>query len=112
MNSRILRGSVITLFLSVALLISACGTLQIDTEPAASGAEVVAPATEASQPTLTPTVEAIPSLTEVIPSPAEADDVVDETQPLTAVNCVCDLLANGCMISICARYLPSTLTCA
>ncbi len=84
MNSRIYNGIAVVLFLSVALLTSACGTLQIDTAPGASGAEATGSMPEVSQPTPVTTAEAIPSQ-------AEADDVVEETQPLTGVSEITEL---------------------
>lgn len=54
MKSRVYGGMAVVLFLSVALLASACGTLQIDTEPAvAEPAKPEPVVTEASQAALT-----------------------------------------------------------
>jgi hypothetical protein len=58
--------------------------LQIDTEPASSGAAVTESAPEVSQPTPAPTAE-------VVPIPVEVEDGVEETQPLTAVSEITEL---------------------
>jgi len=49
MNSREGRGIMIALGLAIAILISACGTLQIDTEPVVAEDEIAGSATELTQ---------------------------------------------------------------
>jgi len=77
MNTRIDKRIVVALSVIVVFLISACGTLEIDTEPTTSETEVAVITSGASQVTMIPEIEETNAVDEVIPTPVEASVEVD-----------------------------------
>ena len=95
MNTRIDKRIVVALSVIVVLLISACGTLEIDTEPTTSETEVAVITSGASQVTMIPEFEETNAVDEVIPTPVEAsvevDDVVAVSETASKASEIIDL---------------------
>jgi len=90
MNAKLNKRVLFALTMVMVLVLSACGTLEIDSEPGASGAKDAASESEVPLATLAPTVEETYVIDEAILTPVEASHEVDRegeaTQPSTAAS--------------------------
>jgi len=83
MNGKGHKQVVFVLILAVAFVLSACGTLEIDTEPTTSETEVAVTTSGASQVTMIPEIEETNAVDEVIPTPVEVSAEVDTVEEVS-----------------------------